>query len=124
MRCNGRRLRFFFSRASSGLIIRKPQTTHSRARVRARNVAKSKGRHTGEGKRKGKKGARMPQSVLWLRRVRVLRRLLKKYRAAGKIDARLYHDLYLRVKGECRFCCCEWFFTPRHQETTSRARRI
>ncbi len=38
-----------------GLIIRKPPKIHSRSRVRARDLAKSKGRHTGPGKRKGKK---------------------------------------------------------------------
>merc|ERR1711991_604686 len=36
-----------------GLIIGKPAVIHSRARVRARNIAKRKGRHTGAGKRKG-----------------------------------------------------------------------
>ena len=34
-----------------------------------------------------------------MRRQRVLRRLLAKYRAAGKIDKHLYHDLYHLSKG-------------------------
>merc|ERR1712000_161732 len=68
-------------------------------RVRARNIAKRKGRHTGAGKRKGKAGARMPQKVIWLRRIRVLRRMLRKYRATDKIDTHLHHELYMKVKG-------------------------
>jgi large subunit ribosomal protein L19e len=31
----------------------------------------------------------MPTTVLWMRRQRVLRRMLRKYRAAGKIDKHL-----------------------------------
>ena len=34
-----------------------------------------------------------------MRRIRVLRRLLKKMRDAGKIDKHIYHSLYMLAKG-------------------------
>ena len=84
---------------NDGLIMKRQVHMHSRSRCKRAHAAKRLGRHSGMGKRKGTRNARMPSKVLWMRRTRVLRRLLKKYREAKKISKDIYHHFYLAAKG-------------------------
>ena len=84
---------------NDGIIVRRPVSMHSSARHRARLLAERKGRHRGFGKRRGGKNARLSNKWQWIRRIRVLRKELREFRAKQDIDKHLYRKLYLKAKG-------------------------
>ena len=48
--------------------MRRLENIHSRSRARRLLESKRRGRHTGTGKRRGTREARMPTKILWIRR--------------------------------------------------------
>ncbi|KAL0234547.1 hypothetical protein PCE1_001583 [Barthelona sp. PCE] len=84
---------------ASKTIRKQPENAVTRSRIKARLLRKRAGRSRGIGTRKGTANARMSSKLLWMRRSRVLRRLIRRYRDAGKIDKHLYATLYKASKG-------------------------
>jgi large subunit ribosomal protein L19e len=58
-----------------------------------------KGRRRGKGTRKGKLGTRMPRKRVWIQKIRALRNELRKLRSEGRIEKRIYRNIYMKAKG-------------------------
>ena len=71
----------------------------SRYRVRKRKKQKSKGRRSGFGSIKGRKGARLSQKKGWINHIRVQRVFLQNLRDKDVIDKSSYRSLYMKSKG-------------------------
>ena len=84
---------------SSKLIFKRAENAVSRSRVRIHTEAKRLGRHTGAGKRNGKRESRAPTKDMWIHRMRSQRRMLRKYRDEKKLTATEFRTFYYKVKG-------------------------
>ena len=84
---------------AEGVIREEQKKGISRARARFRARQKAVGRRKGLGSRKGSKGARRGKKLLWIKKIRVLRRRLKELRAEGALDKSTYRMVYIKVKG-------------------------
>ncbi|XP_037950898.1 60S ribosomal protein L19-like [Teleopsis dalmanni] len=106
-----------------GIIVKQPTNAKSRYRIRKNTLSLKKGRHSGVGKRKGKKNARTKPKQAWIDRLRVLRRLLQRYRSNNKIDKHLHRKLYLKCKGNAfknKRVLMEYIFRKKKQTAHSK----
>ncbi|RFA93964.1 50S ribosomal protein L19e [Pyrobaculum aerophilum] len=79
-----------------GLIWAEPEKGVSRGRWRVRHIKKKKGRRRGHGSRKG---PRTDEEEAWKEKVRAMRRFLNTLKRKGKLEPRVWRQLYRMVKG-------------------------
>ncbi|MCX6657246.1 MAG: 50S ribosomal protein L19e [Euryarchaeota archaeon] len=84
---------------NSGTIVARQKKGVSRGRAEFEKAQKRKGRQTGHGSRRGRKGARKPSKERWMQTIRPIRMKLKELRDTGKIDPATYRTYYLKAKG-------------------------
>jgi large subunit ribosomal protein L19e len=82
-----------------GVIQAKPVIGTSRGRANFKKAQKAKGRRSGQGSRKGAKGARFPKKRRWISTIRPVRKMLLELREAKKIDSATHRKLYGMAKG-------------------------
>ncbi|MFX0013658.1 MAG: 50S ribosomal protein L19e [Promethearchaeota archaeon] len=84
----------------SDRVIRKKSVKGvSRGRTRYSRIQKQRGQRLGQGRRKGRAGARQPSKQTWINKVRSQRRYIRGLRDNQLIDPAEYRKLYTKVKG-------------------------
>ncbi len=71
----------------------------SRGRARDLVAKRSYGHCKGPGRRRGGAGARHPSKIMWIQKIRAIRKSLVELRDSGTIDSHLYRLLYRRAAG-------------------------
>jgi large subunit ribosomal protein L19e len=84
---------------NSGAIASRQKKGVSRGRAEFEKSQRRKGRQTGHGSRRGRKGARKPSKERWMQTIRPMRLKLKELRDTGKINPATYRIYYLKAKG-------------------------
>merc|ERR1712216_810385 len=102
-----------------GYVIKKPAVVHSRSRANKNMEAKRKGRHSGTGKRKGTREARLPGKVLWMRRQRVLRRLLRSTGRPRSLTSTCTTSFTSRPRVACSRTSVSWLSTSTRRRTSA-----
>ncbi|PGF16775.1 50S ribosomal protein L19e [Natrinema sp. CBA1119] len=72
---------------------------NSRGRARERNAKRAYGHQNGQGKRRGKKGARQNEKEEWQKKIRAQRRKLRDLRDKGELTPTQYRTLYKKAGG-------------------------
>ncbi|MEK6837135.1 MAG: 50S ribosomal protein L19e [Nanoarchaeota archaeon] len=92
-----------------GAVRKLPVRGISRARIKFAKQQKRKNRRKGYGSRKGAAGARTVRKTVWVNKVRLQRRFLKRLRSENRISGRKFSELYNKIKGG-------FFRSKRHME--------
>lgn len=76
------------------IIVKKRKKGVSRARANIHLIQKKKGLQKGEGRRKGKKGARTGRKEAWIKQIRAVRKELLSLKQKNVLDKKEYRKMY------------------------------